>query len=50
MFFNEFEKYEDAKLNKNLLWEYKVDNDFDILGIKKSYNIKINRQFKICKC
>ena len=35
MFFNEFEKYEDAKLNKNLLWEYKVDNDFDYNSIKR---------------
>ena len=35
MFFNEFKKYEDAKLNKNLLWEYKVDNDFDYNSIKR---------------
>ena len=35
MFFNEFKKYENAKLNINLLWEYKVDNDFDYNSIKR---------------
>ena len=29
MFFNEFEKYKNAKLNTNLLWEYNVNDNFD---------------------
>lgn len=29
MFFNEFEKYKNAKFNTKLLWEFDVDDNFD---------------------
>ena len=35
MFFYEFEKYKDAKLDKRLLWEFEVDKDFDYNSVKR---------------
>lgn len=34
MFFNEFEKYKDAKLDKRLLWEYDINDDFEWQGMR----------------
>ena len=35
MFFYEFEKYKDAKLDKRLLWEFEVEESFDYNSVKR---------------
>lgn len=35
MFFNEFEKYKDAKLDTRLLWDFNVDENFEWNNMKR---------------
>lgn len=47
MFFNEFEKYKDAKLDKHLFWEYKIDDDFDLEKIIKLKRFVVKRVIEL---
>ena len=46
MFFNEFEKYKDAKFDKRLLWEFKVDENFEWENMK---NLVVKRVIELGK-
>ena len=46
MFFNEFEKYKDAEFDKRLLWEFKVDENFEWENMK---NLVVKRTIELGK-